>query len=246
MKKHLFRLTLSAAALSCAVGAQAAVITFDGLEESPLAPLMSMGLLGHGDEFYQAGFLMAPFSNQESAQAGDLVGAIVDGSDVANTCASVACPTNNPTRFYTALNDGVLYLAPTNGQAFTLNGFDASFVGAGGEIFPSTTLILRIQGTKLEGGTMTASVNLPGPTNGVFSFQGYATTGAYATQLFTEAYLFGLACSSTGSCSAFSSDKGQFALDNINVTAVPEPAQWLLMGLGLAAIGSLVRRRRAA
>ena len=167
-----------------------------------------------------------------------------------NTCFSVACPTNNSTKFYTALNDGVLYIAPDSASAFTLKSFDASFVGAGGEVFPGTTLILRIQGTKVGGGTMTASFNLPGPTDGAFGFNSYATTGAYASQEFTEAYIFGLACNELGSCSAFSSNKGQFALDNININInvndVPEPSQWLLVGLALAALGAFTRRRNTA
>lgn len=34
------------------------------------------------------------------------------------------------------------------------------------------------------------------------------------------------------------------ALDNVNVTAVPEPAAWALMILGFGAIGGVMRRRR--
>lgn len=244
MKKHLFRLALSVAALSCAPGAQATVISFEGMEASLTTPYLP--LLAEGDFFVQSGFYFEPFSNHAGAQPGDLVGAIVDGADLANTCFSVACPTNNATHFFTALNDGVLYLAPDSAPSFTLQGLDASFVGAGGEVFPGVTLLLRIQGTKVGGGTLTTTFQLPGQTAGVFSFQSYATSGAFATQQFTEAYIFGLACNSAGSCSAFSTDKGQFALDNINVTAVPEPSQWLLMGLGLAALGALARRRNAA
>lgn len=250
MKKHLQALAAVAATFAgvqCSP-AVAAVISFDGLEDSAGAPYLSLskGLFGSGNHFVQSGFYLEPFSNQAGATPDDLVGAIVDGSDLANTCFSVACPTNNATHFYTALNDGVLYLAPDSAPAFTLTSFDASFVGAAGEIFPNTTLILRIQGTKVGGGTLTGSVNLAGTTDGAFSFESFSTSGAFAAQRFTEAYFYGLACNSAGSCAAFSSDKGQFALDNINVTAVPEPSQWLLMGLGLAALGAFARRRSAA
>ena len=34
------------------------------------------------------------------------------------------------------------------------------------------------------------------------------------------------------------------ALDNVNVTAVPEPAAWTLMILGFGAMGGVIRRRR--
>jgi len=36
-----------------------------------------------------------------------------------------------------------------------------------------------------------------------------------------------------------------WALDSVSVTAVPEPASFVLMGLGLLAVGASVRRRRA-
>lgn len=242
--KKLLKTALAIAALAGMGAAQSAVITFDGLADSPFA--LSMPLLGNGDEFYQSGFWMDPFSNSATAQPGDLVGAIVDGADIANTCFSVACPTNNSTKFYTALNDGAFALGALNNQGFKLNSFQASFVGAGGEVFPSTTLLLRIQGAKVGGGSLTAQFNLPGQTGGQFSFQNYATSGAFATQLFTNVIFYGLACNAQGSCSAFSSDKGQFALDNINVSAVPEPSEWMLMGLGLGALAVLARRRRAA
>ncbi|MFN0184031.1 MAG: PEP-CTERM sorting domain-containing protein [Aquabacterium sp.] len=35
-------------------------------------------------------------------------------------------------------------------------------------------------------------------------------------------------------------------LDRVQVTAVPEPQTWALLGLGLAAVGGIARRRRAA
>lgn len=242
MKKYLPRLAVAAAALLSIGAAQATVITFDGLSPSPFAT--NMPLLGDGDEFYQSGYFFAPFSNDANAQVGDLVGAIVDGADVANTCFSVACPTNNSTHFYTALNDGVLSMGSISGAPFKLQGLSASFVGAAGEVFPGTTLILRAQGVKASGGTLTASINLPGQVGGSFSFANYSYSAAFANTPMTAIYFFGLACNSSGSCSAFSSDKGQFALDNI--TVVPEPSEWLLMGLGLVAVGAVVRRRSAA
>ncbi|MBT9456653.1 MAG: PEP-CTERM sorting domain-containing protein [Burkholderiaceae bacterium] len=244
--KKMLKTALAIAALAGMGAAQSAVITFDGLEESPFAPTLAVGLLGDGDEFYQSNFWLAPFSNSATSLPGDLVGAIVDGADLSNTCHSVACPTNNGTKFYTAVDDGLLAIGAMSGQTFTLNNFQASFVGAGGEVFPTTTLLLRIQGRLANNSTLTAQFNLPGQSGGVFSFQNYATSGAFATTQFKNVIFYGLACNAQGSCSAFSSDKGQFALDNINVSAIPEPSSWLMMGLGLAAFGAFARRRNAA
>ena len=116
MTKFLSRLPLAVAALAYAGASHALVLTFDNLAPSPLAP--TMPLLGDGDEFYQAGYWIDPFSNNPSSQPGDLVGAIVNGADVANTCVNVACPINNATNFLAGLNDGAFAIGSlANGRS---------------------------------------------------------------------------------------------------------------------------------
>ena len=240
-------LAVLATALTFAAPSQAGsitgTVTFDNLANSPLAT--NMPLVGHNDEFYQSGYWIDGVSNQAGAQAGDLVGAIVNGSDLGNTCWSVACPVNNSTNFYTALNDGFLAIGAENGRGFRVGSFNASFVGAGGDIFPNTTMILRMQGNRVGGGTVTQSFNLPGQTNGEFNFGSYAGSGVFANTDFSSIFIYGLACNSAGSCSAFSTDKGQFALDNLALTQIPEPGSLALIALGLAGMGLMARRRSA-
>ena len=48
-------------------------------------------------------------------------------------------------------------------------------------------------------------------------------------------------CSNSLDFPAF--NQGQFALDNINISAVPEPSTYMLMLAGLGALGALSRRR---
>ena len=242
MQKFLKKATLLAA-LVAAGAANATTIAF---EQSKFGDGSSVdSLLVEGDLFADSGFLFGPFSNAAGAQPGDLVGAMVDGSQLAATCFAVSCPTNNSSHFYTALNDGVLYMAAQNGAAFSVQGFSAAFLGASGETLPSVAGLLRLQGVKADGsGSINYTVQLAGPASGSLSFADFSTSGAFATTLFSEVYFYGFTCNSAGSCSAFSTDRGQFALDNINVTAVPEPSQWMLMALGLGGVGAVLRRRR--
>jgi hypothetical protein len=247
----LLKSMLAALALVGLGAAHSAVITFDGVADSSLTPYLTdgIGLLGHGDEFYQSGFWIDPFSNGADPVPGELVGAIVDGTDIANTCWSVACPVNNSTNFYTGLNDGVLAIGALNGNLFKVQSFDASFLGAAGDALPATSGFLRLQGVRANGTSLSQNYALPGPNGvGALNFNSYSTSGTFANTDFAQVFVFAFACpSGATTCTAFSTDKGQFALDNLTFAdpvTVPEPETWLLMGLALA--GAAVARRRRA
>lgn len=250
MNKFCRYMAVAAALVSSAGLAHADVIDFEkpvtaDNSYAPFAPLLT-----HGDEFYQGNFYLDPFSNAAGATVGaDLVGALVNGSDL-STCFSVACPTNNASTFYTSLNDGVLALGRLDNKTFTVNSFDASFLG-GADIgtLPAVSGLLRLQGITAAGASLTQTYQLAGPSGSALGFASYATAGIFATTQFQTLYAFGFACDTQGSCSAFSTNRGQFALDNIqltSVTAVPEPETWALMLMGLAGVGALSRRQRAA
>lgn len=238
-------LALAAGAANASGGATT-VISFDGLDDTPT-------LFAHGDEFTQSGYWFDPFSNQagpHSGPNGDLVGALVDGSHLADTCLGIACPTGNASSFYTGLNDGVLAMGRLDGALFRLSGLDLGFVGAvsGASLPNNTPLVMQLQGVKADNSTVTSSLTLPPPVNGGFQFYQLASDAAFQATAFKEVYFYGLPCDASGHCSGFVSNKGQFALDNINtlaVTAVPEPGQWLLMTLGLGAMVGFMRRRTA-
>ena len=240
MLRHIRKSLVVAAVVLGAANAQATVITFDDLAESGFAS--TMPLLGHNDEFYQSGFWLSTHSNQPEALPGDLVGAIVDGADVANTCFSVLCPSNNASHFFTSLNDGYFALGLLNNQSFSITGFDASFVAALGDLVPDTSLILSVIGNKADNsGVLVNDFALNGLEGGELNFNAYLTDSVFANTQFNYALFYGFACNNTDdTCTAFNSDKAQFALDNLSVS-VPESSAFLLFGLGLAAI--FIRRR---
>ena len=119
MKKFLPGLALAAAAAGCVGAAQAKVIAFDEGTYTGFAPFARF--LGHFDEIQTQGFWVDPFSTKDGAVAGDLVGAIVEGSDVTATCAGVVWLTNNPTHFLAALSDGLHYRSTlSRGAAYAM------------------------------------------------------------------------------------------------------------------------------
>ena len=204
-----------------------------------------MMLVGNGDSYLQDNYLMTGIDTAGTAGNGALVGAIIDGSD-SQACGNLACPANNISNYYAALNDGALFIETTvAGGTFQIKGFDASFIGAlAGGSYPATAGLLRIEGIFADFSYVLETYALAGPVGGVFSFQHFDTSPDFATQNFIGAAFFGFSCA-TSSCNAVGTDKAQFALDNVLVTSVPEPSTWMMLLLGLAALLASSRRPAA-
>lgn len=237
-----------AAALCAGVGvAHASTLTFDaGLDSSqlPFAPYLT-----HGAPLYQDGFQISARSSVAGAGEFDLVGALVDGSDLGASCAAIVCPTNNASTFLLALDDSAVYLSSAAGaMPFTLGGFSASFVGNG--LDPVATRgaagIVRVFGVLADGsGLRIESFALaPASQDGQLSFSSYVSS--FADTPLTAVVFQAFSCDAQGVCNeAIADNRAQFALDDIAVSAVPEPANWCMAVLGLLALG-LTSRRRAA
>ncbi len=131
MKKLIGRLAL---ALSLATGLGAAhagptVIDFDAGLDTSYAPFADVGLLNHGAELQQSGFFVITQSTKADAEPTDLVGALIDGTEVADTCFTVVCPANNSTRFLAMVDDGLPWMGRLDGDVFQIGGSQGSHAG---------------------------------------------------------------------------------------------------------------------
>lgn len=220
--------------LSACGFAQAGVLDFEQEIDTPF-----IGTLDHvqfGDYWVEA---------YGGTQQGDLVGAMVDGSDN-GLCMAVSCPVNNKSTYYTALDDGYFYFGLNNDANFRVRSLQASFIGAGQASFPSVSGILVLQGFNQLGAAVgnAIQVGLAGPNKqGEFNFANY-NTGAFANTTVSYVRVLGYACDTTGNCNR-NSNLANFAIDNIVTTTVPEPTTLALLGLGVAGV-AFARRRRAA
>jgi hypothetical protein len=229
--------TIGAAIL--AAPAQAATIGFEN----------GYGAVAHGETYQESGFSLYFDANKTGADGSTGVGAFVDGSDP--WACDMACPVNNSSMYYGAFNDSVVWITAEDSNPFRILGLDASFIGNTTELsgYPAVSGLLRAQGFRADGSYTYIDLALDGPSNAGFGFGGY-DFGAFSQLAFTEIALFGFVCNGAGDCSAFNTNQGQFAIDNLNLESgaaadVPEPATALLFGLGIAGLAASARRRRS-
>jgi PEP-CTERM motif len=210
------------AAASLAPVAQAAVINFEGAALT--------GIYFDGDSFAQSGFVMTQFADLGVV---DTTAAFVSGA-----------PTGNATQFYTNLNDGFLELTAAGGLPFSLTSFAAAFVPQSNPTTPQDLLLVAF-GTTATGDNPYRLFSLGDTTSGAahypfLSFSNFTPL----TQLIALDF-FVCAVSGDTACAVATRNNAQFALDNISVTAVPEPEITALMGLGLFVVAAVARRRRS-
>nr|WP_315221030.1 NF038120 family PEP-CTERM protein [uncultured Duganella sp.] len=207
--------------------------------------------LTHNDTIVSQGFNIAAYSPADDAQAGDAVGAIIDGTDSVNSCGFLQCPASD-SNYAAFINDGYLELTSTTpGGAFGLKSFDASFLGSNAYDYPATPGFLRVQGFRADNSTVFEDYAFYAPGSEGFEFGSYNSSSLFSNGNFTSLYFFAFVCDDNGDCSAFSTGLGQFAIDNITTTSlvaapVPEPSTWLMMGAGLLGVAGAARRRKQA
>lgn len=236
--KQLSISVLGAMALASAAPAMADVITFDG-------QLPDFPIFAGGDSFSSNGYTFQAFDNPLSTSGTGLAGILLNGNDP-YSCGVAACPTGNTTTYYAGVNDGSVKMTGSDVRGFRLNGVDFGFIspisGLPAGLLPGK---LTITAEKVGGGTVHAELEFGAlDSSGASPFLHASLvsqfgSAAYSSVVFSSCVYDGSGCSQ-------GLNQAQFGIDNIEVAAVPEPQTYAMLGLGLAGIGLLARRRRAS
>ena len=231
LKKLAFAAALSAGSL-----AQAGVLTFEAERDTPIT------FSGEHSEFGDYWV-----ESYRDLNADDPAGFIIDGADksASGACQIYACPSNNASKYYAAVNDGYLYFGLNSKLNFHVKSLQASFMSVGQLSFPNVAGLLILQGFDSNNQAVgpRAQINLPKPdSQGQSNFITY-DLGLFSQNTYSAIRVLGYACD-TGGCFR-NTNLANIAIDNIETITVPEPASLGLIGLGLLGLGAFTRRRKA-
>lgn len=178
---------------------------------------------------------------------GGLSGAIIDGANPFS-CAILACPAGNASHYYAGLNDGAVALTGQHANQFALTALKFAFIGpvVGLPDFAYGQLVLT--GTQADGSLVSATRDFPGQdANGNFVFDDWVLDGLFATARLSRLSISACVFDGNGACfNSFDNpafNQAQFAIDDLQIQAIPEPSTALLVMLGLLGVGYAGRRR---
>lgn len=176
---------------------------------------------------------------------------VITNSNDASACDIASCPVGGNGNYLGILNDGALTIAldGTLGVGFTLDRLKFAFF-APFPLVDGSYGQLQLNGTDWSGHAITRSFALPGQDgHGNFMFDSAQLDAAFTSTVLTSITINACVNGDNGCTNSLdfpALNQAQFALDDIGVNVVPEPASALLFMLGLGALGMTARRRTAA
>lgn len=234
--------TLAAvAALVCALPAMASPITFESSQPNALVNGESIGEAG-----YNMLILGSPIADELNLTGP--FAAVVNSNDP-SSCFSIGCPTGASGNFLAVVNDGGVKFT-RSGHQFQLGSLSLAFLPPV-DVPDGNYGLLQFSGIRGDGTVVSSTSAFPGQAaNGSFTFGSALIDQAFRNEVLTS--LTVNACLFDGNGGCYNSlnnpayGQAQFALDDISFNAVPEPGSFLLVGLGIGAIGLTRRRSKAA
>lgn len=223
---------VGALALCSAAPAMADRINFESLDPT---------IYGGTETFNEAGYQFEVIDSPVSPGGTGFAGAIGDGADP-YLCEVAACPTGNSSHFYVGVNDGSLKIAREDQLAFRLYALDYAFLAPIGGLPGYSYGQLVVTGITVGGGSVQATFDFPALVGGASPFSSANLASQFGNTLFSNVTISSCVFDNL-SCINPAGNQAQFALDNLVLAAVPEPETYAMLGLGLAAIGLVARRR---
>ncbi len=211
--------------------AQAATIDFDRLSQGDFS------VFTNGDSFSEKGFNFTVLGAD-----GGLNGAGIAGSNDL-TCTIINCPVGNNSGYYAGLNDGALGVVSQNPAGFKVRGLDFAFIAPTGGLIDFSVGKLVLTGHKMDGSLEQTTIDFQPQVNGVFQFSNWQA-GNFGNTVFRDMTINACLFTMDGSCVSPAGNQAQFAVDNLNLAAVPEPSTYAMMGLGLLGLAAFARRRK--
>ena len=235
-------------ALGAFAPAQASVITFDEVENVVSATLGEFDSAYNTGDMFLEGHYAFQVNNSPTADAGEYggVGAQINAeNDLA--CTVLSCPNGGTNKYYAGINDGTLSISRSWANSwFRLNSLQFAFIApvVGLADFSYGRLVLT--GTTQSGATISTSSDFPGQdASGTFTFGNFALDPVFSNTILSSLTINTCMYNFDGACSMDRPDtqnQAQFALDNLDLSEVPEPASIGLMLLGFAGLSAARRR----
>lgn len=224
----------------CAPAAHADVIDFETIVNQSA---QADGTIYIGGDRFTTGAWQAVVADSAYVQSfpdyqPGLAGATI-GAQESAACVYLACPWPI-SQYYAGLNDGSLTLSRADGGAFTIAGL--MYGGIANEVEEGTGMPfgrLRLSGMTAAGAVLTAEADFPE----LHYWSTWTLDAAFAGTVFTRLTIDACAYAPDGACINGGDllNASQFAIDNLQVSAVPEPSIAALLVTGL--LFGVARRR---